>query len=94
MGTAIHQPTVLLFGQMGWASARSVNFGDLVRGFAIHGSKPVAPGLVAHDDENPVLGIATRRSADRCIKNLGNELHRDWVGLQAPLRASSIDRLK
>ena len=55
---AIHQPLVLPFRLMVWMSARSVYRNDLVGGFAVSGAKPVASDYVAHDDKNPVLGVA------------------------------------
>ena len=94
MGSAIHQPPVLLFGQMRRTSSRGVNLGDFVGGLAIHGTELMPPGFVAHDYENPVLSIASGRSPGRRIENPGDQLCGDRVGFQAPLRASCVDRVE
>ena len=94
IGTPSHQPLVLSRRQMGRTSARSIDLGDLVGGFAVHGAKTMAPDFVAHHDKDPVLGVATRGSADRRIEDPGNELVRDRVVFQATLCAGSVHRLK
>src|SRR6185437_16056205 len=87
---ASYKAPVLLVRQMRRATARGINFGDLVRRLAIDRAQAPALRLVTNDDKDPVLSVAARGSPDGGVENLCDQFDRNRVRLQPAQCAGSV----
>src|SRR5437764_10413159 len=94
IGAGGHQPGELPLGRVSGAAAGGIDGFGYVRGLAVDRTELLPQVGVADDEECPVLRVAAGGGADRRVEDLGDQLLRHRVWLEAADRSSRIDRLE
>jgi hypothetical protein len=81
MGSAIHQPPELLVSHVIGAATGGVDLAHFIRGLPVDRSESLALRLVACDDEDPVLRVASGRSSYCGVESLLDQIIGTGSGL-------------